>query len=216
MRNQTEKPAFLEVSTLGTHFYGGDDVVAISRALLGKVLCANINGATTKAFITETEAYAGVSDKASHAYRGRRTKRTEILYMQGGTAYVYLCYGIHHLFNVVTNKEDVPHAVLIRAGMPLEGADRMRKRRGKNGIGMNLIPGPGSLSKALGITTNLTGVSLLGKRVWIEDYNLKVDDQAIHTGPRIGVDYAEEDAKRPYRFVLTQADLTAAISIQYR
>lgn len=190
---------------LSKAFYSGDDIVAISRALLGKVLCSNIDGETTKAIITETEAYAGVDDKASHAYRGRRTKRTEIMYAQGGTAYVYLCYGIHHLFNVVTNKVDVPHAVLIRAGVPLEGVEHMLERRVRNKVDQKLLTGPGSLSKALGITTNLSGTSLTGRIIWIEDHNLVADDASIQTGPRIGIDYAEEDAARPYRF---RIDLT--------
>lgn len=187
---------------LSETFYSGDDVVAISRALLGKVLCSKVDGETTKAIITETEAYAGVDDKASHACRGRRTKRTEILYAQGGTAYVYLCYGIHHLFNVVTNKANVPHAVLIRAGLPLEGVERMLERRGKKNVDKSFLAGPGSLSKALGITTKLSGTSLGGSRVWIEDHDLHADEQFVQTGPRVGIDYAEEDAARPYRFII--------------
>ncbi len=181
-------------------FYARDDVVLISRELLGKVLCTKINGLVTKAIITETEAYAGIDDKASHAYGGRRTRRTEPMYGRGGTAYIYLCYGIHHLFNVVTNKADTPHAVLIRAGKPLEGSDLMRKRRKKGHIDETLLAGPGSLAQALGITTNLTGTSLLGNRIWIEDQRIPLDAEAVIAGPRIGVNYAAEDAKRVYRF----------------
>src|SRR5688572_7863163 len=96
-------------------FYTREDVVLVAKELLGKVLCTKWNGKTTSGIITETEAYEGITDRASHAYRGRRTERTEIMYSEGGTAYVYLCYGMHHLFNVVTNKKDIPHAVLIRA-----------------------------------------------------------------------------------------------------
>jgi len=200
-----EKTAFANGRVLGKEFYSGEDVVSISKALLGKVLCSNVHGAITKAIITETEAYAGVDDKASHAYRGRRTKRTEVMYSQGGTAYVYLCYGIHHLFNVVTNKVDIPHAVLIRAGFPLEGAARMLERRGKKKPDKQFLAGPGSLAKALGITTQLSGTSLIGRSVWIEDHALDIDDASIQSGPRIGIDYAEEDAARPYRFLF---DLT--------
>ena len=189
-------------------FYIRDDVVQISRELLGKVLCTKLNGQLTKAIITETEAYAGVSDKASHAYRGRRTKRTEPLYGQGGTAYVYLCYGIHHLFNVVTNEAETPHAVLIRAGMPLEGSDVMQKRRNKGNEDVSLVAGPGSLAQALGITTNLTGTNLLGNRIWIEDHNISVNKVEIVTGPRIGIDYADEDVARPYRFVIDPSPLS--------
>ena len=197
-----EKPLPVKGTILSKEFYSGDDVVAISRALLGKVLCCNVDGETAKAIITETEAYAGVDDKASHAYRGRNTQRTEIMHAQGGIAYVYRCYGIHHLFNVVTNKVDIPHAVLIRAGFPFEGAMHMLLRRGKKKPDENLLAGPGSLSKALGITTKLSGASLTGGSVWIEDYGLCADDQHIQTGPRIGIDYAEEDAARPYRFLI--------------
>jgi DNA-3-methyladenine glycosylase len=184
-------------------FYLRDDVVAISRDLLGKVLCTQIDGAPSKMIITETEAYAGVSDKASHAYSGRRTKRTEPLFGDGGVAYVYLCYGIHHLFNVVTNKYDVPHAVLIRAGEPLSGTDVMLQRRGKTKLDKALLAGPGSLAKALGITTGHSGLNLMNGRIWIEDHGTDVADDAVTIGPRIGVDYAGEDALRPYRFRLS-------------
>ncbi len=181
-------------------FYIRDDVVLISRELLGKVLCTKINGSVAKAIITETEAYAGVDDKASHAYGGRRTGRTEPMYGRGGTAYIYLCYGIHHLFNVVTNVAGTPHAVLIRAATPVEGFDVMRKRRGKRQTDNMLLEGPGSLAQALGITTKLTGTSLLGNRIWIEDQRISLDTEAVIAGPRIGVGYAAEDAKRAYRF----------------
>src|ERR1051326_6683267 len=113
-------------------FYTREDVVLIAKELLGKVLFTKVEGKTTAGIITETEAYAGVSDKASHAYRGRRTARTEIMYSEGGAAYVYLCYGIHHLFNVVTNKKDVPHAVLVRAVRPFDGTPVILKRRNKS------------------------------------------------------------------------------------
>ena len=160
--------------------------------------------------ITETEAYAGVGDRASHAHGGRRTQRTEPMYDRGGLAYVYLCYGIHHLFNVVTNEADVPHAVLVRAGAPLLGIDIMRERRGKQGPDKTLLAGPGSLAKALGITTSLTGASLSGDQVWIEDRGIEIPDDKISTGPRIGVDYAGDDAQRPYRFVVAAADIPQA------
>ncbi len=183
-------------------FYLRDDVVEISRELLGMVLCTKLNRHTTKAIITETEAYAGVGDKASHAYRGRRTKRTEPIFGEGGAAYVYLCYGIHHLFNVVTNEAETPHAVLIRAATPLEGAALMQNRRNKREIDKTLLAGPGSVAQALGITTELTGVSLLGNKIWIEEQVPAVGPIKIEIGPRIGIDYAQEDVSRPYRFVL--------------
>jgi len=152
--------------------------------------------------ITETEAYAGVDDRASHAFGNRRTRRTEPMFDAGGIAYVYLCYGIHHLFNVVTAGKGVPHAVLVRAGTPLEGHETIAGRRGMPADDKRLLAGPGSLARGLGITTALTGESLLGKRVWIEDRGIEVEDGAICSGPRIGVDYAGEDALLPYRFRL--------------
>jgi DNA-3-methyladenine glycosylase len=188
---------------LPTSFYLRDDVVEISRDLLGKVLCTRIDGFLTRATITETEAYAGTTDKGSHAYGGRRTRRTEPLYAAGGIAYVYLCYGIHHLFNVVTNISGTPHAVLVRAGVPVQGAKHMLARRGKEVPDDKLLGGPGSLARALGITTRDTGVSLVGRRVWIEDARHENTDKIIIAGPRIGIDYAGEDAARPYRFVMS-------------
>lgn len=188
--------------TLPREFYMRDDVVAVSRELLGKVLCTEIHGERTAVVITETEAYAGVTDRASHAFGDRRTPRTEPMYGPGGTAYVYLCYGIHHLFNVVSNESGVPHAVLVRAGEVHTGLETMLERRGKNAVDRTLLAGPGSLAQALGITTALTGSSLLDGPIRIEDHGLQVDDSQIRVGSRVGIDYAAEDAARPYRFRL--------------
>jgi DNA-3-methyladenine glycosylase len=190
---------------LTSSFYNRDDVVQISRDLLGKVLCTNLAGGITRAIITETEAYAGVDDRASHAYGGRRTKRTEPMFAVGGTAYVYLCYGIHHLFNVVTGAVDTPHAILLRAGKPLQGTAIMLQRRGKSREDQSLLAGPGSLAKAMGITTALSGQSLLDNQVWIENHQFVVADSEITSGPRVGVGYAQEDASRPYRFICVQS-----------
>jgi len=186
-------------------FYLQDDVVAISRGLLGKVLCTRIDGQLTQAIITETEAYAGVTDKASHAFGDRRTKRTEPMYGPGGSAYVYLCYGIHHLFNVVTNQEGIPHAVLVRAGVPLVGEEIILQRRKKAKAGKTFMAGPGTVAQALGIKTAMTGTDLRGDKIWIEDCGIEIAEANISAGPRIGVDYAEEDAARPYRFVAAGA-----------
>ena len=188
--------------TLPRSFYLRDDVVAVSRDLLGKVLCTEIHGEHTAVVITETEAYAGVTDRASHAFGDRRTPRTEPMYGPGGTAYVYLCYGIHHLFNVVSNQSGVPHAILVRAGEAHSGLEIMLERRGKSGPDRSLLAGPGSLAQALGITTALTGSSLLDGPIRIEDHGLRVDAAKISVGPRVGIDYAAEDAARPYRFRL--------------
>ena len=184
-------------------FYLRDDVVGIARELLGKVVCTRIDSKLTTALITETEAYAGITDKASHAYGDRKTKRTEPMYGAGGMAYVYLCYGIHHLFNVVTNKKGIPHAILIRSGKPLSGISLMLERRRKSDPDKTLLGGPGSFAQALGIKTSDTGTGLSGDRIWIEDQAAEVADNKIVVGPRVGIDYAEEDAKRPYRFRLT-------------
>ena len=200
------------MSKLQKAYYTRDNVVEIARDLLGKVLCSHIDGRLTKAIITETEAYAGINDRASHAYGGRRTQRTEPMFGEGGIAYVYLCYGIHHLFNVVTGPQDEPHAVLVRAGSPLEGIDTMLTRREKSVIDKDFMAGPGSLARALGIRTELSSASLLGNQVWIEDHDYFIADDAISVGPRIGIDYAGDDAARPYRFVIDadQLEVVAA------
>jgi len=185
---------------LETDFYLRNDVVAVARELLGKVLCSSVGGRLTRAVIIETEAYAGVGDRASHAFGGRRTRRTEPLYAPGGLAYIYLCYGIHHLFNVVSGPRDVPHAVLVRAGVPFAGIDVMHERRGGARPVRSLISGPGTLTQALGIRTAMTGTPLDGGLLWIEDHGLEPEAHAVLAGPRIGVDYAGEDAALPYRF----------------
>lgn len=181
-------------------FYQREDVVSIARELLGKIIVTKFDGITTTGRITETEAYNGIGDKASHAYAGRRTARTEIMYKHGGTAYVYLCYGIHHLFNVVTNAADVPHAVLIRGIKPLTGIDAMMQRANKTKLDKNSGKGPGNVSKLLGISTGHTGHSLMSKDLFIADDGYVVDPSKIVTTARIGVEYALEDALLPYRF----------------
>lgn len=193
-------------------FYRRDDVVAISRELLGKVLCSRIGGATCKAAILETEAYDGPKDRASHAWNNRRTRRTEPLFQDGGIAYVYLCYGIHHMFNVVSNVADRPHAILVRAGLPLEGIEHMLERRSKDKDDGKLMTGPGILGQAMGITTALTGKSLDGPTVWIEDHDITIPTDEITVGPRVGIDYAGEDATLPYRFLVGSATVSELIS----
>jgi DNA-3-methyladenine glycosylase len=195
-------------------FYRSGDVVGISRDLLGKVLCTKIDGALTEAVITETEAYAGETDRASHAYGGRRTKRTEPMYAAGGLAYVYLCYGIHHLFNVVTGDVGTPHAVLVRAGVPLTGLDDMLARRGRSRPDKALMGGPGTFAQALGIRTCMTGTDLTGDRIWIEDRGIGPDATSIRSGPRVGVDYAGQDAALPYRFIATVDEWPETIRIR--
>jgi DNA-3-methyladenine glycosylase len=181
-------------------FYRNANVVQVSMDLLGKVLVTNFNGLRCSGMIVETEAYAGVNDRASHAWGGRHTNRTRTIYEKGGIAYVYLCYGIHHLFNVVTNSKGVPHAVLVRALEPLEGIDVMLERRKKPKLDHTLTSGPGSLSEAMGIHYSHSGLSLLGKEVWIEDRGIVVKKSEVIASPRVGVAYAKEDALLPYRF----------------
>ncbi|MEM7174351.1 MAG: DNA-3-methyladenine glycosylase [Chlamydiota bacterium] len=187
---------------LTTSFYCRSDVVAIGKDLLGKFLFTQIDGALTGGMIIETESYGGVDDKACHAYKGRRTKRTDVMFWTGGVAYVYLCYGIHHLFNIVTHEQGTPHAVLIRAIQPTTGIDRILQRRKKLTLNNSTTTGPGTITQALGITTHHSGKSLLGNTIWIEDRGVAVTPSQITASPRIGVDYAEEDALRPWRFQL--------------
>ena len=188
------------MSKLSADFYKRDNVQLISRELLGKVLCTNFHGKLTSGIIVETEAYAGVTDKASHAYGGRKTKRTETMYEKGGSAYIYLCYGIHHLFNIVTNKENIPHAVLIRAIEPKDGLKVMLERRNKKEMDHTLTAGPGSLTQALGITIKDSGTFLLDNLIWLEDQNINYTNQDILATPRVGVQYAGKDAQNPWRF----------------
>ena len=188
------------MSKLSADFYKRDDVLLISRELLGKVLCTNFHGKLTSGIIVETEAYAGVTDKASHAYGGKRTKRTKTMYASGGNAYIYLCYGIHHLFNIVTNKENFPHAVLIRAIQPRDGIDIILQRRKKKKVDRSLTAGPGSLTRALGITVKYSGISLIENLIWLEDQNIQIKKQDILASTRVGVQYAGKDANNPWRF----------------
>jgi DNA-3-methyladenine glycosylase len=192
----------MAIIKLDHDFYDRKDVVKIARQLLGKILVTNLDGITTTGRIVETEAYNGIIDRASHAWSGRRTARNEVMYGEAGSAYVYLCYGIHHLFNVVTNSRDIPHAVLVRAIEPLQGIDIMLQRSGKKKIDHTLGSGPGNLSKALGIITAHSGTGLLSDRIFIADDGYALSRSRIMATPRIGVDYAGDDALLPYRFIV--------------
>ena len=187
--------------TLKPSFYLQDDVISISKQLLGKYLFTNIGNSITGGIIVDTEGYGGINDKACHAYNNCHTKRTATMYQSGGVAYIYLCYGMHHLLNVVTNIEGTPHAVLIRAIEPIKGVDIMLIRRNKKKLSFTLTNGPGSLTKALGITKKLDGESLSSKTIWIEgNNNLTIPSSDIIASPRIGVAYAKEDALLPWRY----------------
>lgn len=182
-------------------FYLRSDVVQIGQELLGAVLYTRINNKTTSGIIVETEAYCGAIDRASHAYPSNLTNRNKVMFEAGGRAYVYLIYGIHYLFNIVTNKSNIADAVLIRAIEPLSGQDTMMKRRGKNSI-ERITSGPGVLSKALGINKSFYGEDLTGDKVWLEYASNESESFEIVKTTRIGVDYAGDDAKLPWRFYI--------------
>jgi DNA-3-methyladenine glycosylase len=183
-------------------FFQNPDVVSVAEGLLGKVICANIDGNYCEGMITETEAYAGQNDKACHAHMGRFTKRTATMYKDGGTSYIYLCYGIHHLFNIVTNVEGKADAVLIRAIEPLQGKGIMVERRKAKAVKPVVFSGPGKLTQALGIDKSLNTLDLVSSNdVFIVDYNIDID-KIVKTS-RIGIDYAEEDALLPWRFYIS-------------
>jgi DNA-3-methyladenine glycosylase len=184
---------------LPREFYTQHDVLAVARRLLGRRLVVrDRDRRRLSGIIVETEAYRGPEDRASHAYGGRRTRRTETMYRIGGTAYVYFVYGMHHQFNVVTNVEGIPHAVLVRALEPDEGVEVMRRRRDRDG--RELTSGPGKLCIALGIDREFDGADLLGDRVWIEEVPGAPARASIARGPRVGIDYAGAWSRRPWRF----------------
>ena len=187
---------------LGEEFYQRKNVVKIARELLGKELFTKIDGITTSGIIVETEAYTSVNDKASHAFGGKRTTRNEHMYAAAGTAYVYICYGMHHLFNVVTNAKGIPDAVLIRAVEPIAGIDTMLARTGKIKFENSLTKGPGNAAKALGISKENSGANLQQGFIHIADDGFVVDEKLIGISKRIGVESAGKDALLPYRFYI--------------
>ena len=183
-------------------FYLKENTVEVARDLLGKLLVVpDENGDRVSGIIVETEAYLGVEDRAAHSYGGRRTARTEATYALGGHVYVFFVYGMYFQLNIVTGPVDHPHVVLIRAVEPVEGIQKMRERRGPM-KDRNLTSGPGKLCIALGIDRSFNKADLLGERVWIEDHR-DVQYSEISAGKRIGIDYAGEDAEKPWRFWIT-------------
>lgn len=197
------------MTKLPLNFYQQDDVLEISRQLIGKYLISNFDNLLTGGKIVETEAYRAPHDRASHAYGMKRSKRNAVMYKAGGVCYVYLCYGLHSLFNVVTNQEGIPHAILIRAIEPTIGLEIMLKRRHKDKVDRSLTNGPGSLAQALGITQAHNGLSLTGSEIWIEDRGIYVTTEDILASPRVGVAYAKEDALLPWRFRLKNSKWTS-------
>ena len=187
--------------SLPKSYYLHPNVVFLAKDLIGKYLFTKIDGQLCGGIITETEAYKGIEDRVCHAFGGRRTPRNEMMYAQGGVAYVYLCYGIHPLLNVVTNQKDTPDAILIRAIHATHGEELMLKRTGKPQMTPQVTNGPGKVTKALGITLADNGEPLQNKRIWIEDRGLDLSKTAILNTPRIGVEYAGEDSLLLYRFL---------------
>jgi DNA-3-methyladenine glycosylase len=186
-------------------YYLHHDVVFLAKDLIGKYLFTKIDGQLCGGIITETEAYKGMEDRACHAFGGRRTPRNEMMYAQGGVAYVYLCYGIHPLLNVVTNQKDTPDAVLIRAIHATHGEELMLKRTGKPQMTLQVTNGPGKITKALGVTLLDNSESFQSNRIWIEDRGFDLSKAEIMITPRIGVEYAEADALLPYRFKMLES-----------
>lgn len=185
---------------LPIQFYDRTNVVKIARELIGKIVVTKFNGIITSARIVETEAYIGLTDRASHSFGGKRTARNEHMYATAGTAYVYICYGMHHLFNVVTNKKNIPDAVLIRALEPISGIDIMVARTGKIKLDNSLTKGPGNAAKAMGISKNNSGISLLKNEIYISDDGFPISNKLIGISRRIGVESSGEAALLPYRF----------------
>ncbi len=184
-------------------FYDRKDVVQVARELIGKIVVTYIDGKKTSGRIVETEAYVAFTDKASHSFNGRRTSKNEHMYAHPGTAYIYICYGMHQMLNVVTNKKDIPDAVLIRAVEPLEGIEVMLERTGKPVLDFTLTRGPGNVGKALGIKKMHSGKHLLGEEIFIlEEKNISLNPGDIGTSKRIGIDSAGDDALLPYRFYI--------------
>lgn len=194
------------MKAVSNSFFFQEDVVKIAREMIGMELFTKSGNEIVGGIITETEAYAGITDKASHAFGGRRTQRTEIMYHEGGTVYVYLCYGIHSLLNIVTNQKDIPHAVLIRAIEPVYGEQIMLQRLKKEKRESKTFYGPGNVSKAFNVHYSQSGIKL-GKTnkdfsIWIEPKNIEITENQIVASKRIGIDYAQEDTLLPWRFNL--------------
>jgi DNA-3-methyladenine glycosylase len=186
-------------------FYNRSDVVSVAKELLGKIVFTKIDNIITSGRIVETEAYVAHIDKASHAYQGKRTARNEHMYAGPGTAYIYICYGMHQMLNVVTNKKDIPDAILIRAVEPIDGIEDMLLRTSKKNLDNTLTKGPGNVGKALGISKIHSGLLLLDDVITIcEDKKFKVDEKDIGTSKRIGIDSAGEDSLLRYRFYIKE------------
>lgn len=193
---------------LPKEFYSRPDTLIIAKNLLGKTLCSNIDGMFTSGMIVETEMYCGVEDRGCHAFGGRLTKRTEIMYAEGGVCYVYLCYGIHRLFNVITHTIGYPHAILIRAIQPLNGIDVMLQRINKKKYTDQMAAGPGLLTQCLGIDLQHNGMSLQSDNIWIEGER-EMEDATIIESARVGMNFEGFYKTVPWRFRIANSAFTS-------
>ena len=194
------------MNKLSNSFYQRQNVLNISKDILGKLLCTKIDGEFTAGIITDIEAYRGLNDKASHAYNNKKTNRTKIMYEDGGITYVYICYGIHYLLNIITNKKNTPDAILIRGIKPVSGLKTMMDRRNNTIINKKFTSGPATVTQALGVNLNHNNTSLQKDLIWIEDIDKKIKKHNIISSTRIGIDYAGDDALLPYRFYIKNID----------
>jgi len=206
----------MTIGLLPREYYLASDVVSLAKDLIGKYIRSATNNSYCMAMITETEAYRAPEDRASHAFGNRRTARTEVMFGNGGHAYIYLNYGLHHLFNVVTGPPGTAHAILIRAVIPVENGELMvqrRKESGFRGKERDLFNGPGKLSFAMGISTAQNGADLCNplSPIVLLDGALRIPEEQIMAGPRIGIEYAKEWAEMPWRFQLKETDLSGPV-----
>lgn len=210
MNNQKPLCKDVKKEKLPRAFYLNKNIINISEKLLGNYLCTNIKGKYASGMITETEAYRAPEDFASHAFGNRRTSRNEAMFEEGGTAYVYLIYGIYNLFNVVTHKKDIPHCVLIRAIEPVEGIDIMLNRRKMNYLGKKLCSGPGLLTQALGIELKHNKTDLTKDQLWIENRSTYIHPKEILRSPRVGLNISEPYKSIPWRFRIKDNSWTSS------
>ncbi len=182
--------------------FASEDVLMLSKYLLGKLIVSQVDGQYTSGMIVETEAYRAPDDKACHAYQNKRTPRTETMFAQAGTAYVYICYGMHHLFNVVTAPKDIAHAILIRAIEPIDGLDIMSQRRQMDSSKKEMVNGPGKFTRAMGISKNFNEINLCDQRspIYLEDRGIRIKESEIVEGPRVGMSTAGHSSNWPWRY----------------
>ena len=185
---------------LTTDFYQREDTLQIARDLLGKSVFSSIDGELCGGIIIETEAYMGPDDRGSHTFNNLRTPRNEMMFSAGGVVYMYICYGIHNMLNIVTGSSNTPHAILIRAIEPNLNLEVMRDRRNISNDDIRLCKGPGALCKALGLNKTHNGTDLQSDIIWVEDKNFRYSDSQIKATPRVGMNFEGEYKSIPWRF----------------